>query len=62
MRGIIWGKNIERARDRLEMLIEDYAWIKIKPIRVIKSRNEFLVEFENGDKWKAIEASERKLG
>ena len=62
MRGIIWGKNIERARDRFEMLIEDYAWIKIKPIRVIKSRNECLVEFENGDKWKAIEASACKLG
>ena len=62
MRGIIWGKNIERAKDRLGTLIEDYERIKIKPIRITNHRNEFLVEFENGDKWKAIEASACKLG
>ena len=62
MRGIIWGKNIERARDRLGMLMDDYERIRIKPIRIANHRNEFSVEFENGDKWKAIEASACKLG
>ena len=50
------------SEELIGMLMDDYERLRIKPIKITSHRNEFLVEFENGDKWKAVEASACKLG
>ena len=50
------------SEELIGMLMDDYERIRIKPIRITSHRNEFLVEFENGDFWRACAARESARG
>ena len=58
MIGVVWGLTISRANSLLQKVIEDYAYCNIKPLKQKISFNEGYVKFENGDKWRAVGASE----
>jgi hypothetical protein len=62
MRGTVWGVTRERARLKLWEIVEDYERMGIKPIRKVDSMSSSFVEFDNGDYWVAIKASENQRG
>ena len=62
MRGTVWGITRERARLKLWEIVEDYERMGIKPIRKVDSMSSSFVEFDNGDYWVAIKASENQRG
>lgn len=63
MIGIVWGKTKARADNKLAQIVENYNWKGIKPVK-IKNSNYIsnFVEFDNGDTWKAVYASENARG
>ena len=62
MIGIVWGATKIRANKKLETIIEYYERKGIKPIQIRKASDEFLVIFENGEKWRAFDANEYRRG
>ena len=62
MIGIVWGKTRERAYHQLSQIIEDYHFKGIKATKFINSIVNCFAEFENGDKWKAVGASDSARG
>ena len=62
MIGIVWGKTRERAYHQLSQIIEDYHFKGIKAIKSINSIVNCFVDFENGDRWKAVSASDSARG
>ena len=62
MRGTVWGYNIERARSKFLDIVEQYKMIGIQPTKVVNSKYNVWAEFENGDRWNAVNASERQRG
>lgn len=59
MRGVIFGATAEKARGKLDTLIEEYQkfW-DIAPVRIIKSYSTYRVQFANGDIWDAVGCTE----
>lgn len=62
MKGIVWGRNIDRAKPKLWEIVEDYKRVRIQPTRIVDSKYNAWAEFENGDKWSACGASESQRG
>lgn len=58
MKGIVWGKTLERACDKLNNIAENYIILgyKITKERITKTQKSIL--FDNGDYWLAIYATE----
>ena len=53
MKGIVWGKTFTSAIDKLDQIVAQYEQLHIYPIRIIKSKNEYSIVYENGDYWRA---------
>ena len=53
MKGIVWGKTFTSAIDKLDQIAAQYEQFHIYPIRIIKSKNEYIITYENGDYWRA---------
>ena len=53
MKGVVWGSTFERAVQKLEYIERRYQSLFISIEKKIKSKNEYLIIFENGDIWKA---------
>ena len=53
MKGIVWGKTFTSAIDKLDQIAAQYKQFHIYPIRIIKSKNEYIITYENGDYWRA---------
>ena len=53
MKGIVWGKTFASAVDRLDQIAIQYEQLHINPIRITKSRTEYIITYENGDYWRA---------
>ena len=53
MKGVVWGSTFERAVQQLEHIEHSYQSLFISIEKKIKSKNEYLIIFENGDIWKA---------
>lgn len=63
MIGIVWGKTKARADNQLAQIVEDYNWQGIKPLKIIDSKYASnSVEFDNGDIWKAVSATDSARG
>lgn len=63
IKGVIW--SYDRAGDgirQLEYIRDRYGWNGINPTRIKCSRNESLIEFENGDSWRVAPATENSRG
>ena len=52
MKGIVWGKTFTSAIDKLDQIVAQYEQLHIYPIRIIKSKNEYSIVYENGDYWR----------
>lgn len=62
MRGIVFGSTIDRAKTKMQKIIEDYQMMKIAPVRIINRRDGITAEFSNGDYWTTFRASESCRG
>ncbi len=62
MRGLVWGFTFSDGRNKLEEIEQNYNYIGIKTIRKINSKNNCLVEFDNGDMWRVARYSESSRG
>ena len=62
MRGAVWGATMQRARVKLQQIIEEYELIGIKLTKQVNSLSSAWAEFENGDIWKAVSASDSARG
>ena len=60
MKGVVWGSTFERAVQKLEHIEHRYQSLFISIEKKIKSENEYLIIFENGDIWRATTAFESK--
>lgn len=63
MKGIIWGLDRPACGGRLDTLITEYElYWNIKPKQIRQSSQEYWVEFENGDMWRAVVIAENARG
>ena len=59
MRGVIFGATAEKARKKLDTLIEEYQkYWDIAPARIITNCSTYKVQFTNGDIWDAVGCTE----
>ena len=59
MRGVIFGATIEKARRKLDTLMEEYQkYWDIAPARIITNCSTYKVQFTNGDIWDAVGSTE----
>ena len=58
MRGIVWGKTIERSREKLEKIVDDYIKMGHKILEKRATKHHTTILFDNGDYWQAIRATE----
>ena len=54
MIGIVWSKTFASAIDKLDQIAAQYEWLHIYPIRIIKSKNEYNIVYENGDYYECL--------
>jgi hypothetical protein len=62
MRGIVWGKTIERSQEKLEEIVEDYITMGHKVLEKSVTKHHTAILFDNGDYWKAIQAIDNSKG
>ena len=62
MKGIVWGKTVASAVDKLDQIAIQYEQLHINPIRITKSRTEYIITYENGDYWRACLGSTSSRG
>lgn len=62
MRGIVWGKNIQRAIPVLKRIKDAYLLIGEEVIFESKTSTHHAITFSNGDYWEAIGAYENRRG
>ena len=62
MKGVVWGSTFQIATKKLDSVIEDYITYRINPKRIVKTKYNYYVEFENGDFWRACAARESARG
>lgn len=55
MKGAIYGKTIEAAKEQLKNIIYRYECCEIKPVMTFNLTNGSTVEFDNNDEWVAIQ-------
>ena len=63
MKGIVWGNTFEIASEKLDKIEKNYKLYRTANlIRKIKTKNQHILEFDNGDYWKAVSARESARG
>ena len=64
MKGAVWYNNYESGCNKLTDIINEYVrWYGEEIIEnICKSKNEYYVEFKNGDFWKIIRATDSARG
>lgn len=62
IKGIVWGKTLERALLQLERIKSDYTHANIEIIKEQKNHCSHYILFSNGDEWYAVRAVESQRG
>lgn len=63
MKGVVWGYTLYAARNKLEEIEQEYEiYHKATPMRKIVNSHETLIEYDNGDCWRALRATESARG
>lgn len=62
IKGIVWGKTLERALLKLEKIKSDYTHANIEVIKEQKNQWSHFILFSNGDEWYAVSAAENQRG
>ncbi len=52
MKGIVWGRTLTSAIDKLDQIATQYEQLHIYPVSIIKSKSEYTIIYENGDYWR----------
>lgn len=61
--GIIWSyNNKEKANNKLNEIIENYAYIGIIATNIRRGNREYSVQFKNGDRWEVKNANDSSRG
>ena len=62
MIGIVWGKTIERSQEKLKKIVDDYIKMGYKVLETRTTKHHTAILFDNGDYWKAIQATDNSRG
>lgn len=62
MKGVVWGSTFQIATKQLDEIVNSYNLCRIPTKKIMKSKNNYLVVFENGDIWRACGARENMRG
>ena len=62
MKGLVWGPTFEIANEKLNNIKQDYLNLRYTIDKEIDNKHQHIIVFNNGDIWKAINASERHRG
>lgn len=62
MKGIVWGNRWISAVNKLDQIALKYEYFHISPIQIIKTKNEYIITYENGDNWRAIRGNTNSRG
>ena len=63
MKGIVWGLTFDSAVSKLEEIEAYYKrYYTARPTRRIRSKYEYIIEYDNGDIWRAVSARESSRG
>lgn len=62
MKGIVWGKTLDRANEKLAEIVEKYLQMRHKIIEQKNTKHHTAILFDNGDYWQAIRASDNARG
>lgn len=62
MKGAVWGPTFKAADDKLNQIKQDYINYRIPVAKEMKSVQRHIIEFENGDIWKAMNINESHKG
>ena len=62
MKGLVWGPTFEIANEKLNNIKQDYLNLKYTIDKEIDNKHQHIIVFNNGDIWKAINASESHRG
>lgn len=62
MKGIIYCNKIEAGLEQFKKIIEDYNAIGIKCEKPRISTNQAFVDFDNGDRWTVVKATDGARG
>lgn len=62
MKGIVWGNRWISAVNKLDQIALKYEYLHISPIQIIKTKNEYIITYENGNNWRAIRGNTNSRG
>ena len=62
MKGIVWGNRWISAVNKLDQIALKYEYLHISPIQIVKTKNEYIITYENGDNWRAIRGNTNSRG
>lgn len=62
MKALVWGPTFEVANEKLNSIKQDYLNYRYTIDKEIDSKHQHIIVFDNGDIWKAINASEYHRG
>lgn len=63
MKGIVWGETTTRANAKLQQIMDEYENYKIANLVSWKKlNNKTTIQYDNGDIWIALNASENSRG
>lgn len=62
MKGIIYCNKIEAGLEQFKKIIEDYDTIGIKCEKPRVSANQAFADFDNGDRWTVVKATDGARG
>lgn len=62
IKGIVWGKTLERALSKLEKIKSDYTYANIEVVKEQQNHWSRFILFSNGDEWYAVSAAANHRG
>ena len=62
MKGLVWGPTFKIANEKLNNIKQDYLNLRYTIDKEIDNKHQHIIVFNNGDIWKAINASESHRG
>ena len=62
MKALVWGPTFEIANEKLNNIKQDYLNLRYTIDKEIDNKHQHIIVFNNGDIWKAINASESHRG
>ena len=62
MKGLVFGKTFERACAKLDDIRENYELYRLPIEKILRTKHEYVITYQNGDIWRAVPALENRRG